>query len=218
MSSVANRNAAANSSRFELPALDLNLGRITDGTDIPPPAPPPPPPDSEKRSMPATESTANESNGKLSHLNGHDKLTTRNGNGTMAGTKRPAEDVPLSPASPGRPGSLRRFFSRTMLNNTYAEGQPSENGNDSGSTYERPESRSAGSFMSERKPKRSSSWFRRFRIGDGASRRSSLMYEESSTPSATKRPSGPPPPMIPELAEFEKDEGSLGKDLFRNIK
>lgn len=206
------------SSRFELPALDLNFGSITDGTDIPPP------PDSpvQKESTPpktpvaTTKATTQATPVAKDEAAVAPKQTTSNGK--LAGTKRPADDIPPSPTASARPGSLRRLFSRNTLNNTYAEGQQQSNGNGTAvGSVQRPMSRSGSSFLDERKSKRSSGWFKRL-TGDGATgRRSSLMLDESS-PAAQNKPSGPPPPMIPELKEFEKEDTGFGSDLFKNIK
>lgn len=73
--------------------------------------------------------------------------------------------------------------------------------------------------MGDRKSKRNSGWFKRFRSGDQPpSRRSSFLFGGSSNNLSAARQTEPPPPMIPELRELEKDEGSLGSDIFRNIK
>jgi hypothetical protein len=220
------------SSRFELPALDLNFGSITDGTNIPPPPKSPVDKPTEKPSMtvsPATPvpkvldpTTVAALEGKLAAEQGR-----VNGNNS-AGTKRPADDIPPSPTvSSTRSGSLRRLLSRSLLNNSYAEGpQPNGNGPAAAaapsvaapSIYggSRPPSRTgASSVLDDRKAKRGSGWFRRLRGGD--QKRSSLFFEQSST-DTTHAPSGLPPPMIPELKELEKDDGSLGSDLFKNIK
>ena len=202
-------------SRFELPALNLNFGSITDGTDIPPP------PDSPVQKVPTPPHTPPP--GKTTHDQGQvkgtepiqtNKLSPSNGN--LAGTKRLAEDdVPLSPAASSRQGSIRRLFSRTMLNNSYAEGQSTTSGTLTPGNISRPESRSGGSFMDERRSKRSSGWFRRLSSRDSVKRTSMIFEEPPATP---KKVSGPPPPMIPELKDLEKDEGTLGDDLFKNIK
>lgn len=212
---VAQGANGAGSSRFELPALDLNFGSITEGTNIPPP------PDSpvEKPVEKPSQTEANLGQGpKTAATQGPAAGTKEAGsNGNLAGTKRPAEDVPPSPTVSNRPGSLRRLLSRTLLNNSYAEGQVS-NGNEAAPSVNesRPPSRSGFSFMDDRKSKRSSGWFRRLRGGE--SKRMSFSSETPSTNSASLVNKGPPPPMIPELKELEKDEGSLGNDLFKNIK
>ncbi|KAJ6443935.1 hypothetical protein O9K51_02327 [Purpureocillium lavendulum] len=205
--------------KFELPALNLDFGSITDGTNIPPPpaspvqevpTPPQTPPADKKELAVAKKATPN----------GTDKpaaSTTPNGN--LAGTKRPADDAPLSPAGSGRQGSLRRLFSRNMLNASYTEGRSPLTGNGSVTNLARPESRGASSVADDRKSKRSSGWFRRLRGNDA--KRSSLIFEDAPstiTAPSPKRPSGPPPPMIPELADLENDDGGLGYDMFKNIK
>ncbi|KFA73774.1 hypothetical protein S40288_03151 [Stachybotrys chartarum IBT 40288] len=213
--------------RFELPALDLNFGNITDGTNIPPP------PDSPIRKEPTPPATPSTDWGEKSSVkalptasNGsaHPIKAPANSNGNLAGTKRPADwSVPSSPLSV-RQGSLRRLFSRNALSNSYAEGQLPSNGNGispaaaaaTAASVPRPSSQSGGSIMDERKSKRSSGWFRRLRTGDSI-KKSNLVEEYQAPPSPAKT-TGPPPPMIPELSEFEKDEGSLGNDLFKNIK
>jgi hypothetical protein len=228
-SKVAN---GTSSSRFELPALNLNFGNITDGTDIPPP------PDSpvEKSKPSAVEHIAKkpsvtEATVKKDVESSKDTRTAEKPqsvaalagatNGNLAGTKRPADDIPPSPTvSTGPPGSLRRLLSRTLLSNSYAEGQETSNGAGSVAAGSRPPSRGGSSFIDERKSKRASGWFKRLRGGD-SSKRSSLLFDHSqpSTPTtATNKSSGPPPPMIPELSDLEKDHGSLGGDLFKNIK
>lgn len=204
-------------SRFELPALNLNFGSITDGTNIPPP------PDSPVQKAPTPPQTPppGKTGGELGQGTVKGTETTQSTrvsptNGNLAGTKRLAEDeVPLSPATSSRQGSIRRLFSRTMLNNSYAEGQSTTSGTLTPGNISRPESRSGGSFMDERRSKRTSGWFRRLSSRDSV-KRSSMIYEEP--PSTPKKSSGPPPPMIPELKDLEKDEGSLGADLFKNIK
>ncbi|KAH7271421.1 hypothetical protein MRS44_004816 [Fusarium solani] len=232
MSSLFNKSGGG--SRFQLPALNLNFGSITDGTNIPPP------PDSPVQKVPTPPQTPppvkevakeTEKDTQSNVVSDDSKETPQQSipapsNGNLAGTKRYAdEDVPLSPAASSRQGSIRRLFSRTMLNNNYAEGQ---NQNPSSAslaavTNGRPSSQGGSSFLDERKSRRSSGWFRRIRTGETGSKRISTMnFEEpprAPTPTATiKKPSGPPPPMIPELTDLEKDEGSLGDDLFKNIK
>jgi hypothetical protein len=222
--------AKANGKRFELPALEFNFKPLTEGTDIPPPPP-----------SPIKESSADKSDENKENKNAEKKDKGVNGaaaangpksngtNGTIktttvtAGTKRPADDLssPLSPALSSRQGSIRRLFSRTLLNNTYAEqgeagvngaGQLQPNGG-------RPESRSNTSILDEKKAKRSSGWFRRLRSGNESNKRSSAIIVEE-----VNKPAGPPPPMIPELSALDSkvdvhDKGSLGADdMFKNIK
>jgi hypothetical protein len=198
--------------RFELPALEFKFDSLTDGTDIPPPLPspvnevptppqtPPPVETDKEKGLNGNEKT----NGAT---NGHD-VTTKS---ATAGVKRPADESPLSPALSSRQGSIRRLFSRSLLNNAYADGEPE------GMNGGRPSSQSGGSLTDDKKAKRGSGWFRRLRSSETTTKRSSALYEES------KKSAGPPPPMIPELTDLEanvdvKDEGSLGSDLFKNIK
>jgi len=217
----------ANSKRFELPALEFNFKPLTDGTDIPPP-----PPSPVKETLPenalADENKENKAAKTKEGANGAAN-GQKNTNGTViqttvtAGTKRPADDLssPLSPALSSRQGSIRRLFSRTLLNNTYVEGEPGAvNGQTNGGG--RPGSRSNTSILDEKKAKRSSGWFRRLRSGNDSpanKRSSAILFDESN-----KKPTGPPPPMIPELSALEAkvdvaNEGSLGADdMFKNIK
>lgn len=209
------RNNGATNSRFQLPALDLNFGNITDGTDIPPPPaspilkaatpaekPNPPPKDQQKDSSKPT--------------NGGTKSTAANGK--IAGSKRPADEELHSLAASSRPGSLRRFFSRALLNNNFTEGQLSPSG--SGNVADgRPASRSGVSLLDGSVSKRGSGFFRRLRSDQQLSKRSSLAFDSASATSnapAKARP-GLPPPKIPELRNLEKDSG-FGSDLFKNIK
>ncbi|KAI5464535.1 hypothetical protein BGZ63DRAFT_421552 [Mariannaea sp. PMI_226] len=207
-------NSSSRAARFELPALDLNFGSLADGTDIPPP------PDSPVQKVPTPPQTppptkAIQEVAKLSD----DESKNSSTNGNLAGTKRNADDVaPLSPAASSRQGSIRRLFSRTTLNNSYAEGQ-TPNGSLSVANGARPSSQGGTSFVDERKAKRSSGWFRRIRTGDSTpNKRSSMAIESTPLTPTTKKPSGPPPPMIPEFTDLEKDSGILGDDLFKNIK
>jgi len=218
----------ASHTKFELPALNLDFGSITDGTNIPPPPAspvqevptPPQTPPADNKEPAAIAKAKPEAAVPNGTPNGTDKpVTSTPPNGNLAGTKRPADEAPLSPAGSGRQGSLRRLFSRNMLNASYTEGRSPLTANGSVTNLARPESRGASSVVDDRKSKRSSGWFRRLRGGDP--KRSSLIFEDAastiSVPSP-KKPSGPPPPMIPELADLEKDDGGLGYDMFKNIK
>ena len=233
MSSLFGKSSG--SSRFQLPALNLNFGSITDGTDIPPPpespvqkvpTPPqtPPPVKEAKDEAPKqpAQDTYNSVTEDVSNSTPQPSVTASS-NGNLAGTKRNADDdAPLSPAASSRQGSIRRLFSRTMLNNSYAEGQISTNGSVQSPPpgYARPASQGGASYLDERKSKRTSGWFRRMKTGETTpNKRASTMYmEEAPRATTPKKQSGPPPPMIPELTDIEKDNGSLGSDLFKNIK
>ncbi|KAK1992611.1 hypothetical protein LX36DRAFT_289686 [Colletotrichum falcatum] len=228
------------SKRFELPKLDFKFGSLTDGTDIPPPLPSP------VQEVPTPPHTPRVSETKESDKAKVDDKA--NGNATAAaaaaaaadaaaavpgspattnGTKGFSDDMPLSPALSSRQGSIRRLFSRTLLNQAYAEGEthpPS-----------RPMSRNTGSITDEKKTKRTSGWFKRLRSSESSppQKRSSVVYEhpnisETSSHASSKVQAplvsqGPPPPMIPELKALQAkvgltDGGSLGDDLFKNIK
>jgi hypothetical protein len=135
-------------------------------------------------------------------------------NVSTVGTKRPAEDNPASPTLSSRPGSIRRLFSRNLLNNAYANGEE-EGGSDS-----RPPTRGS-SAMDSKKAKRSSGWFSRLRSVDTAASNKRLSTPLTSPTEEKKM--GPPPPMIPELSELKsklgtQDEAGFGSDLFKNIK
>ncbi|KAG6032289.1 hypothetical protein E4U41_007261 [Claviceps citrina] len=199
--------------RFELPALDLNFGSITDGTIIPPPAespkvptPPQTPPPNKNPDVVARRAVGNGLGNLVEQETQTDDLISPNGN--LTGVKRNADEAPLSPAGSARQGSLRKLFSKNMLNANYTDGNFTslENGS-------RPPSVLASSVMGGRKSKRNS-WFKFLRNGE--SKRSSVFLVDDLAPPKTQ--SGPPPPMIPELRDLEKDEGSLGNDLFKNIK
>ncbi|KAF9871557.1 hypothetical protein CkaCkLH20_10968 [Colletotrichum karsti] len=178
--------------RFELPKLDFKFGSLTDGTDIPPPLPSPV---QEVPTPPQTPRASETKDSEPAVQGKHNDKT--NGHG-------PA--VPNSPA-------------------TTNEGESQPNGNS------RPMSRSQGSIVDEKKAKRSSGWFKRLRSHDSSppQKRSSVVYEHPNNSQTQNRPQskpqvqGPPPPMIPELSALEAkvdltDGGSLGSDLFKNIK
>lgn len=216
--------------KFELPALDFKFASLTEGTNIP--APLPSPVEEEAPAQPeAPSAEANTKNEKTEKLAGEGKKAANgssegqeqkiNGTVVAVGTKRPADDTPLSPTLSGRQGSIRKLFSRTFLNNTYVEGEVQTNGTGTANSG-RPPSCSNTSVLDEKKAKRSSGWFRRLRPGsasDNTSKRASVIYQE-----APPKPAGPPPPMIPELNALSPkldigSEGSLGgSDLFKNIK
>ncbi|KAK4227535.1 hypothetical protein QBC38DRAFT_364054 [Podospora fimiseda] len=188
---------AVGSKRFELPALEFKFEPLTDGTDIPPPLPSPIPEEAVSTPSETPKDGLTATNGKTDAVKPQvDTVTT--------GVKRPAEDSPASPTLSSRPGSIRRLFSRTLLNKAY------ENGEEAKTTNARPPSRGAVSVVdSSRRAKRSSGWFSRLRGGD---KNVSPLTEE-------KKPSGPPPPMIPELTEIKaKEDVSFSSDLFKDIK
>ncbi|KAL8387111.1 hypothetical protein RB595_010148 [Gaeumannomyces hyphopodioides] len=201
--------------RFELPALDFKFTPLTEGTDIPPPLPSP----TEEAPPPSETPTAASANG------GHDVDMEDVGSpmsAIKAGTKRPA-DQPISPVSPtsSKPGSIRRLFSRNLLNASYTEGEAHNFAiGGSNSLDGRPESRSNFSVMTDgKRSKRSTSWFRRLRGGgdDGVNRRATVLFED------VKQPVGPPPPMIPELSALDSKvdlnaDTDFSADLFKNIK
>lgn len=200
----SHREKPATKSRFELPALDLNFGSITDGTNIPPP---PASPITRSATPPHKHTAANDS---ASGASGYQRA---NGNGNSPGRNEPL----ASPTKSAREGSIRRLFSRNKLNNEFAAGELPTSQSAPVLDSERPQSRSGFSLMGDRKSKRSSGWFKRLRTGDQqSSRRSSFLFGQSSA-SSTK-PAGPPPPMIPELKEIEKDDGSLGADIFKDVR
>jgi hypothetical protein len=228
--------AAANAApgkRFELPALEFKFSPLTDGTNIPPP---PPSPVREKKPEVPAKGEAGEANG-AAKANGGANIAAQPASlkAVTAGTKRAAEDMPNSPtSSTGRPSSIRRLFSRNLLHRDYAnaeQGAPPSTSASQAATEAasaagalRPGSRSTDSFLlDDKKAKRSSSWFRRLSTRDAAtagSKRASQIYPPKEE---TKKTMGPPPPMIPELTDLKSkvdvtDEGSLGSDLFKNIR
>lgn len=215
--------------RFELPALDFKFTPLTEGTDIPPPLPSPTeetPPPSE---APAAAVDENRQQKGTPSANGGLDVAMEDAASPMStaktGTKRPA-DQPISPVSPtsSKPGSIRRLFSRNLLNASYTEGEGGAAHNfTTGGTNSldgRPESRSHFSVMTDgKRSKRSSSWFRRLRGGsdDAINRRATVLFED------IKHPVSPPPPMIPELSALDSKvdlsaDADFGADLFKNIK
>lgn len=205
--------AAAPAKRFELPALEFNFSSLTEGTDIPPP--PPSPIREEVVTPPKTP--AKEEGQKTSKVNGSLTSTSPQSNATtttIGGTKRPADDNPASPTFSTRQGSIRRLFSKNLLNTAYAEGEDPAEGD-----VKRPVSRTSASFVDSKKAKRSSGWFSRLRSNDNAgNKRASVIVVPNE-----KKPTGPPPPMIPELSELKSsldfnNGGGLGSDLFKDIK
>lgn len=196
--------------KFQLPALDLKFGSLTEGTDIPPPLPSPKEEEKPEAPKPTPEDAAK-------------SPTAANGTQTSPavtnanGTKRSAEDVPL----PGSPTSVRT-------------GQGSIRPGDAGVQAlkrpdSRPTSRSNASVTTEKQSKRASGFFRRFRSSHDATdntrpSRLSTSNENEKPGISSPKSRGPPPPMIPEFkalgskVDLDGEQGSLGDDLFKNIK
>ncbi|KAJ9161650.1 hypothetical protein NKR19_g2029 [Coniochaeta hoffmannii] len=197
---------AATTKRFELPALDFRFGSLTEGTDIPPP-PPSPKLKPATLTPPKTPKDAPENaNGKSNGASDTPPQSTSPG-----GTKRPANDNPASPTLSTRQGSIRRLFSKNMLNSAYQDGETSPDA-------ARPESRLSTATESK-KAKRSSSWFSRLRSSDSAGNKRMSAIQQGPPVPEKKKPSGPPPPMIPELeTKFASQEDGLSADLFKDIK
>nr|RBQ94781.1 hypothetical protein FVER53263_02192 [Fusarium verticillioides] len=182
-------------SRFQLPALNLNFGSITDGTNIPPP------PESPVQKVPTPPQTPPPTKDVK------DESKKEPGQDTYSSV---TEDVNKNTPQP----------SITASSN---EGQISSNGSvpsASAGGLARPSSQGGASYLDERKSRRTSGWFRRMRTGETIpnKRASTMFMEEGPRAPTPKKQSGPPPPMIPELTDLEKDNGSLGSDLFKNIK
>jgi hypothetical protein len=210
------------SGKFQLPALDLKFGSLTDGTDIPPPLPSPVEEEKPETPKPAAEDATKSS-------------TAANGAETKAnGNKRSAEEVPL-PSSPTSirtaQGSIRRLLSRNRLDSAYANGETAAG--DAGVQAlkrpdSRPTSRSNASITTEKQSKRASGFFRRFRNSHDATEnrpsRLSMSNENEKPGISSPKSRGPPPPMIPEFkalgskVDLDGEQGSLGDDLFKNIK
>jgi hypothetical protein len=207
---LAAAQPAQPSKRFQLPALNFQFGSLTEGTDIPPPLPSPvqevptPPKTPPVEDVVAKKEVSGATNG---HANGPETSPTSDvSSSTGGGLKRPAEQSPTSPTHSSR-GSLRRYLSKNLLNNTY-----DEQASIGGPGVSRPPSRTASVLAGERKAKRGSGWFRRLRSSD--SKRNSIQQFEEVT--AKKEP---PPPMIPELSAWEtKVDPAIGDDLFKEIK
>ncbi|KAG5777774.1 hypothetical protein H9Q73_008560 [Fusarium xylarioides] len=193
MSSLFDKSGGG--SRFQLPALNLNFGSITDGTNIPPP------PESPVQKVP-----------------------------TPPQTPPPAKDVKDdSKKEPGQDTyssvteDVNKNTPQPSITASSNEGQISSNGSVPAASVAglvRPSSQGGASYLDERKSRRTSGWFRRMRTGETIpnKRASTMFMEEGPRVPTPKKQSGPPPPMIPELTDLEKDNGSLGSDLFKNIK
>ncbi|CEJ82842.1 hypothetical protein VHEMI02888 [[Torrubiella] hemipterigena] len=180
---------------FEIPCLDLNFGNITDGTDIPPPV------------MSIPQDVLMQTPPSTPPLDKHDDIRAQ----TMS-SRQMNDNLPPSPISSPRQGSLRRLFSRSKLNVDYVEA--SQASMDQERELMRPQSRAGMSIRSSRRLKRYSSWFTRLgRHGNDVDEQQDSIYGVSTTSKFFT-----PPPMIPELQGLEEEDLSLGTDLFRNIK
>lgn len=227
MPSLANGTAngtATRSPRFQLPALDFKFGSLTEGTNIPPPLPSPI--EEEPSELPKTIQSADITAKEGTATNGTQTSPEAHRNGV----KRSAADVvlPSSPTSSKAPASIRRLFSRNQMNVAFHANQDYATGE---ALSPRPISQSNASIATDRQSKRTSGWFRRLRGSDGQdSRRTSKVFfnNETAKPAAPVHVvpvhSGPPPPKIPEFkalgskVDLGDDGGSLGSDLFKDIK
>ncbi|KAI1433708.1 hypothetical protein GGR50DRAFT_475200 [Xylaria sp. CBS 124048] len=246
MSAKKPTGGVATTRHFELPALDLKLGSLTEGTDIPPP--PPSPKEAEKEEdevmedavmedLPPPPKTVAKKEEKVEDHQRPKKMETNGAaNGTSpavrpdmtintnADLKRTAEEVPLSPVPSSR-GSLRRFFGKASMNYAY-----DEQGSAIGHGSSRPPSRAASSILDAKKAKRSSGWFRRLRFLDhGDDSKSTIMpavapvATVATVPAAIKvealkpRPNGPPAPKIELTTLKTKIDTRFGDDLFKGI-
>jgi len=195
--------------RFELPALNLQFGSLTEGTNIPPPLPSP------ILEEPAAQNSATPSKTSNSAPIGLQDGTNSAPAPTGAGKRSTDVAMPLSPTGSSGRSSLRRYLSKSLLNASYEEQASSKPAN--GQVTSRPPSRTA-SVMDDKKARRGSGWFRRLTSSDGSNKRNSQVFQESQT---TQQPAqtGPPPPKIPELDQWKsKVDTSLGDDLFKSIR
>ncbi|KAK0628622.1 hypothetical protein B0T17DRAFT_489613, partial [Bombardia bombarda] len=202
--------------RFELPVLDFKFSSLTDGTDIPPPLPSP-----VLKAAPTPPETPNGKTKKA--VNGSNKVDTASPSSiySAGGTKVPTDENPASPTLSSRPGSIRRLFSRNLLNTAYTNGEEPANADTASAV--RPPSHSSNGAADPKKPKRSSGWFNRLRNHDTVPDKRVTTPLSPTSPVEERKPKGPPPPMIPELSELKskldiKDEGGFGNDLFKDIK
>ncbi|KAL6871595.1 hypothetical protein HDV57DRAFT_316087 [Trichoderma longibrachiatum] len=197
MSSQQNKGA-----RFELlPALKLDFGSITDGTDIPPPPESP----IEPAYTPSKTSDGSNASSEAKEPTTTTTTTTTHTHENKAGPRSLADSAPPSPAASGHQDSIAPESARNVAN-----------------VY-RPTSRGAASAASaadSEKTKRASGWFKRLRSGDTQSRRRSslLSLEQTHVPTAPKLTPAKPPPKIPNLVHLESESSSFGSDLFDHIK
>lgn len=180
--------------RFELPQLSFNFSSLTEGTNIPPP------PDSPKEvpTPPKTPTVGATADAKAA------AASTGASNGAAATATATQATAPAAATAEG-------------------DAQSQSSPTNGSASLNRPMSRSNGSILDEKKAKRSSGFFRRFRSSDASGKRASVMYEHQAGSQSKNEVRGPPPPMIPELSALESkvdvgDGGSLGSDLFKNIK
>ncbi|KAG7138257.1 hypothetical protein HYQ45_004501 [Verticillium longisporum] len=187
-------SASSTSKRFELPQLNFNFASLTEGTNIPPP------PDSPVKEVPTPPQTP--------------PVDAKQGESKQI---KPIDTAAAAAAA--SPGTT-----------AIAEGETQSNGHANGNGHAsavpaRPMSRSNGSIFDEKKAKRGSGFFRRLRTSESpvTAKRSPSVYEQPNNSQSRPEIRGPPPPMIPELSALESkvdvnDGGSLGSDLFKNIK
>ncbi|KAI2632918.1 hypothetical protein GGS21DRAFT_147494 [Xylaria nigripes] len=208
-------NRLSSSKSFELPALNLKLGSLTEGTDIPPPLPSP-----KERSPPQPKPVAKKEEKVEDRL--QSKKTDANGpaNGnsnplskpdmtvvTNVNLKRAADEAPPSPV-PSNRSSFRRLFGKQIRRAHNEQGSTTTQGTSIPSSY------SSSTVGEEKKARRSSGWFWRLRSYDSSSNDKVAAQAED----VSKKTTGPPPPVIPELTSLRtKIDTRLGDDLFKGI-
>ncbi|EPE35059.1 hypothetical protein GLAREA_10754 [Glarea lozoyensis ATCC 20868] len=213
-----NGSSGASNGRFQLDLKPVNFS-LTEGTNIPPPPASPieekPPPTPPKPQLFAN--TAVPTNGSMLPPPTTGSNGLQNGRGrTTSSTEIP----PLSPASSKRPSSIRRFVSRMSLNQNYVDGHGSQ---EDLHGVARPPSQASVMTTNTHglKPKRSSSWFRRF-----SSNNQSQETNITQQPAVDRNPVARivPQPKLPEKYTLksqipEGNESSLGgDDMFKNIR
>lgn len=197
-----------NGRKFQLPALDFKFGSLTEGTDIPPPLPSPKEEEPREKTK-APQSSSNDANVPSITTNGSQKPPET---ATSNGLKRPAEDVPL-PSSPSSSTAGQGSVRHLQLNKSNS----------------RPGTGSNASIATDKQSKRASGFFHRFRSSNGkvvvpADVKPDVKPDVRPVVASPTRTTGPPPPMIPEFkslgskVDLGDDKGSLGDDLFKNIK
>ncbi|KAH8590758.1 hypothetical protein B0O99DRAFT_300662 [Bisporella sp. PMI_857] len=199
--------------RFELPALAPIDFSLTDGTNIPPPPASP----IEEKPPPTTEQSKPSDLSLTTSAPPADENAQERGRTSYTTNDHP----PLSPASTGRPSSIRRFLSRKSLNANYTNGTNHNiSSDDLTAGTKRPESPSSFFEKPGLKKSKSGSWFKRL----GSSNRQSVIYEnEKNSVTREEEKKGPPPPKLPELSQFNtkvaNNAGGFGdEDMFKNIK